>query len=80
MSTRNFSKYKTFRNQISHEYFGIDQDIVWGIVYQKLEPFENDIIGLIANIKTDLKQELIESFVEDNYYLDFVVKSLKELK
>ena len=76
----NYRRIVDFRNQISHEYFGMDRDIVWGIIYQKLEPFENDIIGLIANIKTDLKQELIESFVEDNYYLDFVVKSLKELK
>lgn len=32
------------------------------------------------NIEPNLKQELIESFIEDNYYLDFIIKSLKELK
>jgi len=61
-----------FRNQITHEYFGIDQDIVWGIINQKLTPFEQTILELIKNIEPSLKQELIESFIEDNYYLDFI--------
>lgn len=68
-----------FRNQITHEYFGIDQDIVWGIIHQKLDPFEKDIIELIKNIDHQLKKELIESFIEDNYYLDFIIQSLKDL-
>lgn len=69
-----------FRNQISHEYFGIDQDIVWGVIQQKLEPLENDILDLISKLEPNLKQELINSYIEDNYYLDFLVESLKELK
>ncbi|MCI0501000.1 MAG: DUF86 domain-containing protein [Epsilonproteobacteria bacterium] len=68
-----------FRNQIIHEYFGIDQDIVWGIINQKLTFFEQAIIELIKNIEPSLKQELIESFIEDNHYLDFVIKALNEL-
>jgi len=32
------------------------------------------------NIEPRLKQELIEFFIEDNNYLDFVVEKLKELK
>ncbi len=68
-----------FRNQITHEYFGIDQDIVWGIINQKLIPFEQTILELIKKIEPNLKQELIESFVEDNYYLDFVIEALGEL-
>ena len=39
-----------------------------------------DILELISNIKPNLKQELIESFIEDHQYLDFVVQSLEELK
>ncbi|WP_281244331.1 hypothetical protein [Hydrogenimonas thermophila] len=35
---------------------------------------------LIEDIEPTLKQELIDSFIEDNYYLDFVVKALKELE
>ncbi len=75
----NYRRIVDFRNQISHEYFGIDQEIVWAIIQQKLEPFENDIVELISNIEPNLKQELIDSFVEDNSYLDFVVDSLKAL-
>lgn len=68
-----------FRNQITYEYFGIDQDIVWGIINQKLTIFEQTIIELIKNIEPNLKQELIESFIEDNYYLDFIIEALREL-
>jgi uncharacterized protein with HEPN domain len=68
-----------FRNQITHEYFGIDQDIVWGIINQKLTPFEQTILELIKNIEPSLKQELIESFIEDNHYLDFIIEALREL-
>jgi len=75
----NYRRIVDFRNQISHEYFGIDQEVVWGIIQQKLEPFENDIFELISNIEPNLQQELIESFIEDNSYLDFVVDCLNEL-
>ena len=68
-----------FRNQITHEYFGIDQDIVWGIIKQKLKLFERIIIELVDDIELGLKQELIESFIEDNHYLDFIIKALREL-
>ena len=69
-----------FRNQITHEYFGIDQDVVWTIIYVDLIPFEEVIIELIDSIEQDLKDELISTYIEDNSYLDFIVNSLKELK
>ena len=31
------------------------------------------------NIEPNLKQELIESFIEDNYYLNFIIEALREL-
>jgi len=68
-----------FRNQITHEYFGIDQDIVWTIIHVDLDGFEAIVIKLINDIEPTLKQELIDSFMEDNSYLDFVVKSLENL-
>ena len=34
----------------------------------------------MGDIKPDLKQELIESFIEDNKYLDFVVEELENLR
>ena len=69
-----------FRNQITHEYFGIDLDVVWTIIYTDLDQFEHIILELICTINSDLKRELIESFIEDNKYLNFVVKELESLK
>jgi hypothetical protein len=40
---------------------------------------KKDIITLICNIEAQLKTELIEAFIEDNKYLDFVVDALKKL-
>ena len=68
-----------FRNQITHAYFGIDQDIVWGIINNDLKHLEEVIISLILKIEPNLKQELIESFIEDNYYLNFIIEALREL-
>jgi uncharacterized protein with HEPN domain len=76
----NYRRIVDFRNQITHEYFGIDQDIVWSIIHQKLDLLKKDIITLIDSIDDALKTELIESFIEDNKYLDFVVYALTELE
>lgn len=76
----NYRGIVDFRNQISHEYFGVDEEIVWQIIHQKFEPFENDIIGLINKMEPRLKKELIDASIADNYYLDFVVQSLRELE
>ena len=75
-----YRKIIDFRNQITHEYFGIDQDIVWGVIKIKLDEIETIILHIIANIEPNLKIELIDSFIEDNKYLDFIVKELEKLK
>lgn len=67
-----------FRNQITHAYFGIDQDTVWMIAHVDLDEFHNIIINLIQNIKFELRKELVDSFIEDNKYLDFVVNKLED--
>ena len=69
-----------FRNNITHKYFGIDQNIVWEIIYKKLDDIEVIILKLIQSIEQNLKYELIESFIEDNNYLDFIVEKLKDIK
>ena len=69
-----------FRNSITHGYFGVDPDIVWKIIDQKLGDIENIILDLIKNIEQDLKDELIDAYIEDNSYLDFVVDKLIDLK
>ncbi|AEA33049.1 HepT-like ribonuclease domain-containing protein [Hippea maritima] len=79
-----FEKDKTkvvdFRNYITHAYFGIDPDRVWNIINNNLDEILDSVIKLIENIDSDLKHELIDSFIEDNKYLDFVVKELEKLK
>ena len=69
-----------FRNYITHKYFGIDEHEVWDIIHNDLDDFENVILEMIDKIEPDLKKELIDAFIEDNRYLDFVVEKLKELK
>ena len=49
---------------------------LWG----DLDELQNIILRVIDNIDGDLKIELIDSFVEDSKYLDFVVKELQALK
>lgn len=78
--SKHYQEVVDFRNQITHEYFGIDQNIVWAIIYTDLPSFEKAIMELISNMESKLKQELIVSFIEDNNYLDFIVKELKSLK
>ena len=69
-----------FRNHITHEYFGIDPNIIWATIQTDLKVFEATILNLISDIEPKLKKELIDSFIEDNNYLDFIVKSLNRLK
>ncbi len=69
-----------FRNVIIHEYFGIDRDEVWDIIHNDLLEFKKTIINIIKEIQKKQQTELIESFIEDNSYLDFVVKALVDLR
>ncbi len=69
-----------FRNIIIHEYFGIEPNEVWDVVYHDLDNYKNVIINLMNSIEKDLKLELIEAFIEDNLYLDFVVEKLERLR
>jgi len=68
------------RNYIIHKYFGISPERIWDIIYGgDLDELQNIILRVIDNIDRDLKIELIDSFIEDSKYLDFVVKELQAL-
>lgn len=68
-----------FRNIVIHEYFGIDADEIWDVIKQDLPEFREVILKIIDTVSKELKSELVEAFIEDNKYLDFVVEELKAL-
>ena len=74
-----YQKIVDFRNKISHEYFGIEAVEIWNIIYDNLPEFKILIESTINSIDEDLKQELVNSFIEDNKYLNFIVKYLEEI-
>ncbi|MEO5356135.1 MAG: DUF86 domain-containing protein [Nitrospirae bacterium YQR-1] len=42
-------KITDFRNILAHEYFGIDYDIMWEIIKDKLPALQKDIMNILAN-------------------------------
>ena len=69
-----------FRNVLIHGYFGIDEDEVWGIIHKQLHSFKELISSIINTVDPKLKQEVFDAMIDENSYLDFVVKELKTLK
>ncbi len=68
-----------FRNVLIHKYFGIDADEVLNIAKNNLDWLDDMIISRINEIELNYKKELIDYMIEENIYLDFVVKKLKSL-
>ncbi len=77
---KQYQEVVDFRNQITHEYFGIDQEIVWFIIHNELNDIYKMILKTIDSIDNNLKNEIIDSLIEENSYMDFIVTKLKELK
>ena len=69
-----------FRNLLIHNYFGIDPDEVWDIIQNDLKDFKKYITQLIESTDKSLKEKLIDSFIDHNSYLDFIVKDLEKLR
>lgn len=47
----NWREVKDFRNVLVHEYFGIDNSIVWNIVEKYLPVLKKEVKQLIADLK-----------------------------
>ena len=67
-------KIVDFRNLLVHHYFGIDENAIWGVVEKDLSDFKRIIVKNIQQLDTEIKKELIQDFIDENSYLDFVVK------
>ena len=66
-----------FRNIIVHEYFGIDENIVWEVVTEYLDEFKQKLINKSKEL--DLSQA-IKAAKEENKYNKNVISYLKELE
>ena len=76
-----------FRNQISHGYFGINEDIVWDVIQNKIPQYENDLLDMIKTKEFNLK-DTIKAFYKDNLskesveylkYLEGIVWKIRSL-
>ncbi|QOG12501.1 DUF86 domain-containing protein [Arcobacter sp. FWKO B] len=69
-----------FRNQISHAYFGIDEDIVWDVIQHKLPAFLDYLIILCKtiNIKNAI-QFAKEENINNAKLIDFLINLDKKL-
>lgn len=48
--TINWRDIKAFRNKITHEYFGVDHEIVWDIVVNELPQLKTKTNGLLKTL------------------------------
>ncbi len=69
-----------FRNVLVHAYFGIDEEEVWSIVHTQLYSFKELVSSKIQMICPEIKQEILKAMIDENSYLDFVVRELDSLK
>ncbi len=69
-----------FRNLLIHNYFGIDAEEVWNVVKNDLPEFKEVIIDAINRIEPALKMQLVDSYMEMNEHLDFILNELEKFK
>lgn len=46
-----WEKIISFRNLLAHEYFGLDLELVWGIVNENMPGLKTEIVDILAKIK-----------------------------
>ncbi len=76
-SSREKRRIIDFRNQISHGYFGIDENIVWDVIKHKLPLLYTGMIDLSRTI--DLTQALKSVYEEHQHHPD-ALQALEKIK
>lgn len=74
------NKYRrivNFRNQISHGYFGIDEEIVWDVIERKLPKFKTELLKIVTQEKINLT-DAIEYAKAENEKNEQVLKFLTQ--
>ncbi len=68
-----------FRNQILHGYFGIDENIVWDVVKNKLSEYEVDLRNMLLEENIDLS--LAVEYAKDEYHhQNNILKTLQNIE
>lgn len=62
---KQYRRIVDFRNQVIHGYFGIDENIVWDVVQNKLVEYFNDLKTIIINQDIELDQAI--AYAKDEY-------------
>ena len=68
----NWKSVYGFRNELAHNYRGIDKQIVWNIIKTKLKPLQQACISILKNVNPDknkLKDYLNSDFYKHLKYL-----------
>jgi len=69
-----------FRNVLIHEYFGIDEEEVWGIAKEHLPNLITKMREMIDEMDSDLRCELVDELMKENRHLPFVIEFLSSLE
>lgn len=56
-----------FRNQITHAYFGIDEEIVWEVITKKITTLNDDLHVILKNKQIDLTNAINAAIKENSY-------------
>jgi len=67
-----------FRNQISHAYFGIDENIIWDIIHNKLPLYEDELFQIVKTEPIDLTRA-IGKIREERFINDQIEKLLQKI-
>lgn len=55
-----------FRNQLSHGYFGIDEELVWDVIQHKLKHYEKELTDIIKQNRIPLKEAIAKAKTENS--------------
>lgn len=55
-----------FRNELAHNYRGIDKQIVWSIIKTKLKPLQQACISILQNVNPDKKK--LKGYLNSDFY------------
>lgn len=76
---KHYRRIVDFRNQINHAYFGIDENIVWDVVTDKLNIYKNDLKSVVISENIYLN-DAIEKMKTDKFCNNFTLEVLQKLE